>query len=217
MTLEDVVAKDNSALTEEEKNFLAEHKEELTDEQKTKFGFEVPKEDPKKDENQNNKEAEGEEPVITPVVDKELEPVMASLKTGESVVVKASVLQRLEETDKAYRTEKAERIVASHVERGAIKADQLKVWTEKLMADATVEDLLKNLPDNQIMASEVGTAEGQEINATAQITQKANELVKAAREEGQTLDIGTAMSRVMASEPELAKLYQKEVTGKEGK
>ena len=43
-TLEDVRVKSQDSLTEEEKSFLVEHKEELTAEEQSKFGFEVTKE-----------------------------------------------------------------------------------------------------------------------------------------------------------------------------
>lgn len=222
MTLEEVRAKSADALTEEEKTLLTEHKEELTAEEKQKFGFEVSQSNGEGDEGNGESEEDGEGAGEGAAVDAEAQAIAASVKKGESVVVKASEFQELQETHKQYQTEKAEKIVQAHVARGAIKADQKDKWVGKLVASKgqerkDLEQLMTDLPDNQLLASEIGSSAkaNQALTAAQQIKEKATELVKAAKDDGRTLDIGTAMSHAIKENPELGKQYQEEL--KEGK
>lgn len=151
MTLEEVKVKELSQLTDEEKAFITEQKANLSTEELTKFGL-------------------GTAPVApvvvvedTPVVDPELAVITASLKSGESVVIKASQLKALEDTAQDYRKEKASQVVMAHVNRGAIKADSIDAWTSQVMADQkNTEELLKSIPDNKLLADDIGTEHGNE-------------------------------------------------------
>lgn len=216
-TLEEVRAKEVSVLTEEEKTFLAEHKAELTADEQAKFGFEVAETAEAKavrEEAEAKAKADADAAAAANVnVDADAAAVAASVKSGESVVIKASEFAAMKASTEAYRKEKAEQVVKAHIARGAIKADQLSAWTDRILADATTEELLKGLADNPVLASEQGSdaGSGNVVSAAAEIRTKAADLVKAAKEADQKLDIATAMSKVMASEPELAERYNKEV------
>jgi len=208
MDLAEVRAKENDSLSEDERNFLTENKGQLTPEELAKFGFEAPKA-----EEEEQEEEQEQEEVETP----EAQAVLAAIKSGEKVLVEASTIKSLQATAKKYETEKAEAEVQKHIARGAIKADQKDAWTKKVMADNSTLELLQNLPDNQVLASEIGasTKTADATSPTAQIENLANARVEAARKENRTLDFGTAVSQVMKENPELAKQYQSESAGKE--
>lgn len=209
-TLDEILAKDVTTLTDEDKNVLAENKDKLSDEQKTTYGFEVAAateapatEDPAPTNTNINKE-----PVVAEAEEqKELAGVMASIKSGEKVLVESRVLASLQETDKNFRKEKAESIVKAHASRGAIKADQIGAWTDRLVRDNTVEDLLKNLPDNSVMASEVGSDKGAtEKSALNEIKERAAKLQADTK-----VSEAEAFSKVMASDKELQTRYYEEL------
>lgn len=202
-TLEEVRVKKLEDLTEEEKNLITENKDKLTAEEQKAFGLEVtaevPAPTPAPEENKDN--PQGEETVSVPSTEIPA-AVAASLRSGDSVVVDKKVLASLQETNQAYRTEKAEGIVKAHIERGAIKADQLKVWTEKLVSASTkeraeLEGMLTNLNGNaSVSADTLGIEGGAELEERDLIAAKAQQKISAARAEGKTLDIKTAMSQV---------------------
>jgi len=90
LTLETVVAVEPTELTEEQKTFLNENKDNLTDEQKVKYGFEEEKidveklepevrgkkeEEKKKEEEEDGELAPEDEKTIGKVVSKKLKPV----------------------------------------------------------------------------------------------------------------------------------------------
>jgi len=210
LTLEEVRAKDADALTEEEKTFLVEHKGELSTEELTKFGFEAPAGSGEGEGEQE--EGEGEE---ANAEKQEAEAVMADVRSGKKVLVEASRLKRLEKVADQYEMEKAMQKVQAHVERGAIKADQAKVWAERLVKDPSTEDLMKGLNGNEAMANEQGSSvkAAETGSAIAQIQKLAQEKVEAAQKEGQTLNIGVATSQVLADNKELAQQYYAERKG----
>jgi len=177
--LEDVLAKDVSTLTEEEKTLIANNQDKLTVEQKTKFGIEAetPTPEPKKEE----------APVAdTTTVPQELAPVMASLKSGESVVVKASELASLKASQARFEKQEAENIVKAHIARGALKADQVDAWTDRLVAASgdtrkALEDALTALPENPDFKQAIGSDAGAGVaaSATDELLEKTNEAIKA--------------------------------------
>lgn len=221
-TLEEVVTKEVGALTEDDKKVLKDNEATLTPEQKTKFGIEVPAETPPaapaaETPAATPAPAEGADKVAetAPVTEAQETAVAASLKAKGFAVVEASTLKSLEETDKAYRTEKAQGKVDAHIQRGAIKADQRDVWVTKILADASNEDLLKGLNDNPSLAAEMGSDRGSaEIDASAEIMKKAEAEVKASKEAGNEMQIGDAISKVRKANPDLAALADTESTAK---
>jgi len=211
MTIEELRVKDATALTDEEKTFLQTNIAELSEDEKTKFGL----------VQTENKEEPVVPTPVTPTVEAPAEtpapvlaePVLASIKSGESMVVKASEWKEMQEAGKAYRREKAEQVVTAHAARGAIKADQVNKWVDKLLVDSSVGELLNDLPSNALLASEIGSSEKASavISAAEEIRTKANEAVKASREAGREISITQAILDVRKSEPELAKRYDEEI------
>lgn len=239
MTLAEVRAKDVSSLTEEEQSFLVEHKAELTADEQKKFGFETSEaetEEQKKEREAQEaaaKKAEEEKVAAEAKAAEEArnsapdltnaQPVMASAIKGDEgkVVVEASALKELHDKALASDKKEAEALVQSHIARGAIKADQLNGMTTMLMSArgeqrTQLEDMMKNLPDNKVLAGELGSADkgGEAKTAREQILDKANAAIKASADAGETLDMRGAISKVRKENPELAKEYDAELEGK---
>ena len=212
MNLAEILAKDPSTLTDDEKNFLAENKEQLTAEDKVKFGFETAPV-ANADDDADDKPAPAVAPAepVAASTDTGIDPsVAASIKSGESVVVKASDLAEMKRQTEAYAREKAEGVVKAHIARGAVKADQLANLTNRLLADATFKDVLETLPSNEVLASEQGTDvnSGSAVSASEQITKLATEKVTASNG---TMTITQAISQVRKEHTDLARQADEEV------
>lgn len=210
MDLNALRAKDANALTDEEKDFLVEHKAELNTDELTKFGLQVeaPAQNNEGD-GANGDENKAQEPVS--VEDKELAGVMASIKSGEMKVIKASEYNELKAGVDMYKREKAEQAVKAHIARGAIKADQFEETVGRYLSDSTFGAFLDTLPENKIMANEIGKDNGsaEAKSVTERISEKVQEAIKA----DQKLDIAKATSLVLASDPALAKEYEELTKG----
>jgi hypothetical protein len=241
-TLDEVRIKDATSLTEEEKTFLVEHKTELTAEEQGKFGFEVTAEVQETEEQKAERlaaeakakeeadakakaEAEAAEAARNTAPDlSNAQPVMASAVKGDEgkVVMAASDVKALYDFKRDAEVKATEDFVKEHVARGAIVASETKKTVDMLIgATGSTRDSLKEmitkLPSNSVVASEAGSSEkaGDAKTATEQIKAQANAIVASAKDKGETVDIGTAMSKVMKDNPELAKQYQNELVGKE--
>lgn len=204
MKLEDVVAKDVDALTEEEKTFLTEQKEHLTADQRKKFGFEEPAE----------KEVKADKKTEEPKVeDKKVE---ASTQKVEGMVqVEASRLASLEASAKEYQHDKASQYVDSLIERGAIKADQKDTIVSQLVEASeeqrsSLKAIYDNLPDHPVTAAAKGSEASKEVSVFEQVQTKAKEKVTAAAKEGRTLNISNAISEVLSENADLKEQYNKE-------
>lgn len=214
-TLEEVRAKDNDALTDEERTLLTENKAELTAEEQAKFGFEVSETAEQKAEREaaEAKAAEEAEAAASATA----QPVAASAVKGNegNVVMAAAEVKKMnDKIDElsAYQAEQKKKevraSVETHVARGAIKADQIDKWTNAILASKDNAELLSNLPDNSVMASEQGADAGSNaVSASAEIMSKANKLVEAS--EGKT-SMGDAISKVRKDNPNLAQAADEE-------
>lgn len=198
MDLAALRTKKKEELSAEEVAFLTEHKTELTAEEQIATGL-TEATPPAPSTVITNTETE------TPEVAPELAALTADLKSGKKVVVdaeeynglKASVQNHGAQLEDYRKKEIAGRVDA-HVKRGAIKADQADRWNGLIMADATNEDLLKELPDNQLLASEIGQ-NGVEGSALEQLRTKANEIKETSK-----VDFSIAMIQARKENPQLA-------------
>ena len=238
--LEEVRVKAQDSLTEEEKSFLVEHKAELTAEEQVKFGFEQSNQETA-EQKAEREAAEAKAVADKAAADKaaadaaeaarntapdltNAQPIMASAVKGDEgkVVMAASEVAELYKVKRDSEVKDVTGLVKSHIARGAIKASEEKSTVDMLMglqasARTNMETHLKNLPDNPALATENGSSEkaGDAKTATQQIQAAAQAIMASAKAEGKTMDIGTAMSQVQKENPQLAKEYQTEVTGKE--
>lgn len=213
MDLATIRQKAPADVTEDEKNHLKEHQSELTADEQVAFGLVEKPAEPATP-------AAPATPATPPVNDSEVQAaaqLQADIRSGKKVVVDAaeygSLKASVEANSKAiegYEREKVEASVKAHAARGAIKSDSIGDWTNKIMADRSLEAMLTTLPDNKILAAELGKS-GDEVSPIVQLNDKINEAVKAS--EGK-IDYATAASNVRRENPELAKAYDEEIKRK---
>jgi len=197
-------------LTAEQLAFITEKKSELTAEEQITFGL-----------------AEVETPVVpsatitpaeeTATPNAEAVALQASLKAGTHMVVPAAEYQGLQASVKtlegkleAAAKKEVEARVEAHVKRGAIKQDQADKWTGLILADASNEDLLVSLPENQLLASEIG-GNGSEVSAVAQLKAAA---IKTVTESEGKVEFSAALIQARKENPTLAEQADAEIAGK---
>lgn len=216
MNLNALRVKERDALSVAELDFLDEHKDELSGEERKKFKLEAAAPPP---DNQLTEE------------DKTL---LAAVKDGSKKVVDATVdtagkerLDRLESTVNRYREKEVKDILDKHVKRGAIKQDQAAVdgfWGKQLLAASSeeerkgLEDALTAIPSNEQLAAEIGTAEDVNAgsNAREQLDSFAKKKVEAAAKEGKTLLYADALKEVYRENKDLRTQDSQENKAKAG-
>lgn len=206
MTIDELRVRDNASLTADERTFITANQSDLSDDEKTKFGLVTASVTP-----------------VSATIDPKDAQILADIRDGkvkvvasDQAVVDASVLASLQDTATQYQTEKAAQIVADHVKRGAIKADQAERWTNRLLASSgdarkDLEEDLAAIASNTTIDQELGTDKDPTVFADTreEIAKRAGDLIKAAADKGETLDYVTAQNQVLASDPELAKRDRK--------
>lgn len=221
MDLSEVRVKKLEELTDEEKAFLAEHKEELTDEERQAFELvddpETPEEPetPEQEEEEAPQEPESPEEPEAAGTPEEPDHIEGAAKP---LSITADQLAQLQADAKAGREAKEEllrvRLEASvneHVNRGAIKADQSTEAVEILMAstDAQRDRLVKfmaSLPSNELITNgEIGKDNATDVVPADQLMAKAQERVASSNGK---LTLSAAIIEVAKSDPELAKQYE---------
>ncbi|PPH83916.1 hypothetical protein C5C50_04245 [Rathayibacter sp. AY1D9] len=161
MDLATLRAKKADELTDEEKAFLAEHKTELTDDERTTFGLV----DAETEEEKTAREAQEKADA-----DAKAEADRKAAEEAKNVQASAhgltaSQIQQLQADAKAGREAQQELLktrltasVTAHIERGAIKSDQLDSAVSILMASSDAQRtsltaFLEALPTNTLIAS----------------------------------------------------------------
>ena len=201
--------KNKADLSAEELTFLSDHKSELTAEEQIATGLvEAP--------------ATQAEAVITnedpdaASVSPEVVALQASIKAGTHVVIEADKLTQLQASaDKSaklladMRKKEIEGKVDAAIAAGKIKSDQKEKWVGRIVADATILEDLEALPENKLLASEIGASQ-QEGSAKSQLEAK----ILAAQEADPKLDRVAAISFARKANPELAKAYDEELKAK---
>lgn len=214
MDLAVVRTKKKEDLTPEELTFLGEHKAELTAEEQIATGLEAA---PAADPAPTPAEAviNNQDPVeATPSA--EAVALQASINAGTHVVVSAADYQGLQASVQASASklaaiEKAEtetRVDAA-IAAGKIKSDTKDKWVGRILADKTILEDLESLPENKLLADEIGDANA-EGSAKAQMDSK----IQAAREADPKLSYADAVSAVRKNNPELRAAYDEEIKSK---
>jgi phage I-like protein len=205
-------------LSDEDKAVLSGAKDQLTADEQVAFGLvetPTPAADtpPSPSDVIQNTPADGGTK-LTP----EAVAVQASINAGTHKLVATNELEGLKaslkvqgETIQKYERERIDASVTKAIAEGKIVASEANDWGDRIEKDPTMQKTLDNLRPNPIVASEIGDANGSAQTATAQIKAEAAKLVASAKESGETLEIGTAMGRVIASNPALGSQYQDEV------
>lgn len=210
--------KNKADLSTEELAFLGEHKAELTAEEQVATGVTeaTPAEPATPAPTPAEAVVNNENPEV-PAVSPEAVALQASISAGTHVVIAKDQLTSLQASaDKsaqllaAAEKEKIEGRVDAAIAAGKIKSDQKEKWVGRIVADATIIDDLEALPENKLLASELGdsAAEG---SAKVQLESK----IQAAREANPALSYGEATSQVRKNNVELAQAYDKEIKGEQ--
>lgn len=211
VNIEDVRKKSPADLTEDEKNFLVEHKSELSDTEVQTFGLQ---DQPVEGGKEGEAIVEPAKPAETPA-----EPVAADDKTKGGVVISAdehaALVRMANEGAEARRMlaqKEASDKVDEHVKRGAIKASQAEQAIDFLMASDSksvkkFEEFLKELPSNDLVtAGEMGDSAAIDAKKADSLDAKAQEIMAADK----TIEYSVALKMAASQEPHLAKTYDKE-------
>lgn len=207
MSIDELRVKDAASLTADERTFLEANQSELSDGEKTKFGL-----------------VTADTTQVTSTIDPADAKILADIKTGAvkvvaatDAVVDAAVLASLQDTAKQYQHDKAAQVVASHVERGAIKSDEAEKWTDRLLkaskeVRADLEEALAAFPANEQIGMELGsdTAGIAASTAREELNSVANAKVEAAIKEGRTLSYADALKAAARERTDLTTLDLKE-------
>lgn len=210
MKIEEIRAKEVADLTDEEKTFLSEHKEELTDEERTKFDLVEAPETPETPETPEVPETpEAPEQPETPEPGK----VEASQK---GVQISQSELDKLRADAEAgraasetLRKKEAEDIVGGAIKAGQIKSGDKDKWVKQLLASrgdsrTNLEALISTLPKNEELGKELGD-KGKEatVEASVELDKRVRQIMADARAEGKPLAYSAARTQVLDADANL--------------
>lgn len=194
MKLEDILAKQVSERSDEEKAFLSDHAAELTDEQKTQVETEgadaeaQAKADKEAADKAAAEQAEKDKAEADAKAADEAAKVDASRK-GQTTI-SADRLAKLEAS--AARADalaaeidrnKATATVKASIKAGQVKSGDEASWTDFLVGlkasqRSGAEKLLASLPKNETLGEELG-AKGQDVAVETELETRVNEAIKA--------------------------------------
>lgn len=222
MKLEDILAKQVSDRSDEEKAFLSDHKSELSAEQQTQLDTEASDAEAKA---QADKEAADKAAAEKAEADAKAAEEAARLEAARKgqTTISADRLAKLEADAQAGREAKAELertkadgIVASAVKDGRIKSGDKEGWVKQLLAShgdsrTQLESLLASLPANETLGVELGGA-GKTVSTDAgeELHSKVTASIKASAEKGKVVPYSQARREVLDAEPELAQRVKEE-------
>lgn len=218
MTLEEVRKKEAADLTEAEKQLLVDNQAELDEAEQVKFGFKSEITTAIETAIENKTEEAVVEPTATEVADVETAAIAASIKAGSMVAVSKEAFETMQSQLQAnakqlddMRRKEVEAEVLTHVARGAIKADAAKKWTDKIMADASIKEMLTDLSGNTILAGELGSSakSGDATSAKDEMMTAINDAIKASNG---ALSYSDAALKVSKENSELANRYAAELS-----
>lgn len=222
MKLEDILAKQVSDRSDEEKAFLSDHKSELSAEQQTQLDTEASDAEAKA---QADKEAADKAAAEKADADAKAAEEAAKVEAARKgqTTISADRLAKLEADAQAGREAKAELertkadgIVASAVKDGRIKSGDKEGWVKQLLAShgdsrTQLESLLASLPANETLGVELGGA-GKTVSTDAgeELHSKVTASIKACAEKGKVVPYSQARREVLDAEPELAQRVKEE-------
>lgn len=221
MKLEDILAKQVSERSEEEKTFLGEHSADLTDEQKTQLETEVSDQAAKDaaDKAAEEQAAKEKAEADAKAADEEAARVEAS-RDGKAVTINADRLAKLEadakaglEASRKLEEKEVDEFLTARVKAGQIKQDRKDSMAKILLASRgetrqAFEAELTNLPINAGIGQELGDA-GKEVAFEAEIDKRVEERIKASNG---TLTYSAALKQLMASDKDFRERINAERT-----
>lgn len=216
MNLEDIRKKQVADLTDEEKTFLGEHKDELTDDERKTFGLEEAGSGDggegqgdgagegagTGDDNQGGEGAGSGQGVQASAVtgvqisQDELDKLRADAEAGRQA--KAELEQK-----------KAEDIIGGAIKAGQIKSGDKEKWVKQLLASrgesrTNLEALISTLPKNEELGKELGD-KGQDVKleASVELDKRVRQIQADARAEGKQIAYSAARAQVLDTDANL--------------
>ena len=173
MKPEDILAKQVSERTEEEKAFLSEHKSDLTDEQSKQLDNEVSDAEAKAQADKEAADNAAAEQAAKDKADADAKAAEEAAKveaSAKGVSISADRLAKLEADAQAGRQavaelerKKADEIVTASIKAGQIKSGDKTKWVDQLLAfkgdgRTALEALIAGLPKNEDLGRGLGDA-----------------------------------------------------------
>lgn len=202
LELSEVRAKAVSDLTEEEKSFLSEHKDELTDDERTAFGLEAEPE-PTPD------------PEPTPEPEPQPEPTNVEAST-KGVQISQSELDKLRadaeagrQASEALRKKEADEIISGAIKAGQIKSGDKDKWVGQLLASrgdnrTNLEALIESLPKNEQLGKELGDkGKDVQVEASVELDKRVRKIMADARADGKVVAYSAARTQVLNEDENL--------------
>jgi hypothetical protein len=223
MNLDQLRIKAAEDLTGAEALELARHANELSEDERKKFGLEAasqpaaPAQPAEKEEPKVVKAAEvnGNEGVVS-VQASDLKAIQDSIaqfaeerKTDKETIsnLQASITT-LQADKQSSEEQKIKEEVTAHAARGAIKPEAIDSWTKMILAAEgdnreTLITSLKSLADNPLLGKQFGSKQTEgsaAMDTEAEISKKTKELIAS----NKNYDVYTARQQVLAADPDLA-------------
>lgn len=226
MKLEDILAKQVSERTEEEKAFLSDHKAELSDEQQAQLDAEASDAEAKAQTDKEAADKAAAEQAEKGAAAAEAETASDATKVEASAVTGAISPEELRQlradaqagraASEELRRTKADGVVAASVKAGQVKSGDKERWVKVLLASndndrKEIESLLAGLPRNESLGKEIGDA-GQNVSvaASAEVHDKVLQIQADARAKGTTIAYSAARKQVLDSNPTLKSQLEEE-------
>lgn len=216
MNLEDIRKKQVADLTDEEKTFLGEHKDELTDDERTAFGLveagtgEGQGEGSGEgagtsDDNQAGEDAGSGVQASTELA--KLRAELAALK-ADAASMKADA-EAGRQAKAELEQKKAEDIIGGAIKAGQIKSGDKEKWVKQLLASrgesrTALENLISTLPKNEELGKELGD-KGQDVKveASVELDKRVRKIQADARAEGKQVAYSAARAQVLDADANL--------------
>lgn len=227
MDLEALRAKKPEDLSDDEKKFVEEHKDELTAEERVKFGFDeadtsdADSSDGNDDSPGDSDGQDADDNTTGTGGDQTKKPDEGVQASSKAVSISADRLAKLEADAAAgvsaareLAETKARTFIAGAVSKGQIKTGDSGRWTKVLLASAgsqrtEIESLITGLPVNEQLGKENGDAGSEEVPATAELVERASKLVA---DSNGTLRYSEATKSLLASDKDLRERLNAERT-----
>lgn len=227
MKLEDILAKQVSERTEEEKAFLSDHKAELSDEQQAQLDTEASDAEAKAKADKEAADKAAAEQAEKDAAAAETETASDATKVEASAVTGAISPEELRQlradaqagraASEELRRTKADGLVAASVKAGQIKSGDKERWVKVLLASndndrKEIESLLAGLPKNESLGKEAGDAgKDAAVDAIEEVSRQVREKIEASAAEGKPLSYVAARRAVLKADVSLAaKLKEQE-------
>lgn len=226
MNVEDLRIKEVKDLTDDEKKFLDEHKADLTDDERTKFGLE----DDAAAKAEADKKAADEAAAEQAAKDEADAKAKADEEARAGGVEASAIAGRVTELEKQLKASRDENealrtkietkevndFLGDRIKAGQIKQDSRDGWAKTLLASrgdarTALQTQLEALPINEDIGNEAGDAgKDVQVNASDELNKRVTKIMADAREQGKTIAYSRARAQVLVDDENLKNQLKEE-------